>query len=163
MQLALYPGSFDPLTMGHLDIIRRSAAIFEHVVVGVIHNPNKNPFLSLKKREEIIQKVLDLEGLSHKVSVDFFQGLMVNYARQKGMQVVIRGLRATSDYEYELTLSLMNKELYPGLETVFLMASSQYSFVSSNLIKEVFHLGGEISSYVHPVVLEEMRRLKKPL
>ncbi len=158
MLVALYPGSFDPLTMGHLDIIKRTVAMFDKVVVGVIHNPNKTPFLSLEKRKVMIEKVLESEGFSSKVKVDSFQGLMVNYAQEKNIFVVIRGLRATSDYEYELTLSLMNKELYPKLETLFLMASPQYSFVSSNLIKEVFSLKGDVSSYVHPLILEEMQK-----
>lgn len=158
MLVALYPGSFDPLTMGHLDIIKRSVAMFDKVVVGVIYNPNKTPFLSLEKRKAMIERVLEIEGLSAQVKVDSFQGLTVNYAQEKNIFVVIRGLRGNSDYEYELTLSLMNKELYPKLETLFLMASPKYSFVSSHLIKEVFLLKGDISSYVHPFILEEMQK-----
>ncbi|HOJ49393.1 MAG TPA: pantetheine-phosphate adenylyltransferase [Spirochaetota bacterium] len=159
MAVALYPGSFDPLTYGHLDIIKRASSVFNHILLGIITNPNKTPFFSLEERKKIIKDVIDNIGLSNKVTVDSFDGLMVNYAREKNIKVVIRGLRAVSDFEYELALSMMNKTLYNELETVFLMTASEYSFISSNLVKEVFKYGGDISNYVHPIVFNEM--LKK--
>lgn len=161
MKIALYPGSFDPITMGHLDIIKRISSIFDTIIVGVINNPNKKCLFSLEKRKEMIVNVLKVENLLKKISVDSFDGLLIDYSRKKNINVVIRGLRATSDFEYELNLSLMNKELYPKLETFFLMAATQYSFISSNLIKEVFDFGGDISKYVSPIVLEELRKIKK--
>lgn len=161
MRIALYPGSFDPLTRGHLDIIKRTAGLFDHLVVGVIQNPNKKSFLSLEKRKELIEKVLEFEKIQHNISVDSFNGLMVNYAKSKNVDVIIRGLRATSDYEYEQTLAQMNRHLYKKLETIFLVANPKYSFISSNLIKEVFQYGGDICEYVHPIVLEELKALVK--
>jgi pantetheine-phosphate adenylyltransferase len=161
MELALYPGSFDPLTKGHLDIIIRSCSIFDTVLVGVINNPNKKSLFSLEKRKEMIQRVAEAEGLGSQIQVGSFDGLLVDYVKQKKIKTVIRGLRAVSDFEYELALSLMNKGLYPPLETVFLMASHEYSFLSSNLIKEVFQYGGDVTDYLHPIVMEEMNQIKK--
>jgi pantetheine-phosphate adenylyltransferase len=154
---AFYPGSFDPLTNGHLDIIKRISYLFDEIVVGVIHNPSKTCLFSLDERKELINKVIDMEQLKN-IQVDSFDGLMVNYAKENGIKVVVRGLRATSDFEYELHLSLMNKELYPDFETFFLMSSSHYSFISSSLVREVFHYGGDVSKYLHPVILEAMRK-----
>lgn len=159
-KLALYPGSFDPLTKGHLDIIKRSANLFDKIVVGVIQNPNKKNLFSLEKRKDLISAVLKAEGLEHQFIVDSFDGLMVDYVKAKNIRVVIRGLRALSDFEYESALSLMNKKLYPPMETVFMIASQEFSFVSSNLIKEVHKYGGDISAYVHPIILEELKSIK---
>ncbi|HCL56852.1 MAG TPA: pantetheine-phosphate adenylyltransferase [Spirochaetia bacterium] len=159
MPTALYPGSFDPITMGHIDIIRRASQIFDDLVIGVIHNPNKKSLFSLEKRKEMVREFLKDDKINAKVVS--FEGLLVNFVKENKIKVIIRGLRATTDFEYELTLSLMNKELYPEQETIFLMASSQYSFVSSNLMKEVFNYNGDISKYVPPKVLEEMKKLKQ--
>lgn len=163
MNVALYPGSFDPITLGHLDIIKRVAPHFDHLVVGVLHNPAKKTLFSPEERTRLIEEVLKAEGLSHKVTTDAFHGLLVDFARSRHIKIVIRGLRATSDYEYEHTLALMNKELYAELETFFLMATKQYSFVSSNLIKELFPFGADLSQYVHPLVLEAMKEKSKSL
>jgi pantetheine-phosphate adenylyltransferase len=129
--------------------------------VGVINNPNKKSLFSLEKRKEMIQRVAEAEGLGSQIQVGSFDGLLVDYVKQKKIKTVIRGLRAVSDFEYELALSLMNKGLYPPLETVFLMASHEYSFLSSNLIKEVFQYGGDVTDYLHPIVMEEMNQIKK--
>ncbi len=158
MRIALYPGSFDPITMGHLDIIKRVYKLFDHIVVGVLHNPKKNTLFTPKERTDIITNVLKAEKLDNCVSVDSFHGLLVDYTKAKNINVVIRGLRATSDYEYEHTLALMNKELSSELETFFLMASNNYSFVSSNLIKELFPFGADLKNYVHPIVMEAMKK-----
>lgn len=161
MKVACYPGSFDPLTMGHLDIIHRSVAIFDRLVVGIIHNPNKKSTFPLEKRKEMVKKVLKAEKIEDKIIVDSFDGLLVDYLKKNNLKIIVRGLRATTDFEYEMTLALMNKELYPEAETFFLMANTSYSFISSNLIREVFSFGGDISRYVHPIILEEMMQLRK--
>jgi len=158
MSIALYPGSFDPLTNGHIDILKRACTVFEKVILGIITNPNKTPFFSLEERKKIITSVIEEISLENRVIVDSFDGLMVNYAKKKNIRVVIRGLRAVSDFEYELALSMMNKRLYSDLETIFLMTASEYSFISSNLVKEVFKYGGDIKNYVHPIVFEEMQK-----
>ena len=143
--MAIYPGSFDPVTNGHLDLIERGAQIFETLVVAVARNLEKEPLFAVKERVEM------LEAVTYEwknVEVDVFDGLLMNYAKAKGARVVMRGIRAISDYEYELQMALMNRKLAPDLETVFLMPALSYTYVSSRLVREVFQLGGSVNGLV---------------
>jgi pantetheine-phosphate adenylyltransferase len=153
-RVAIYPGSFDPLTSGHVDIIERGARIFDQIIVAILANVEKTPLFSEKERVEIIQDVF--KGHPN-VQVDTFNGLLVDYAQRKNASVLVRGLRAVSDFEYEFQMALMNRHLAPGLETVFMMPAEQYTYISSRLIKEVFTLGGEITGLVPPLVEEKLR------
>lgn len=146
---AIYPGSFDPITNGHLDLIERGSRLFERLVVAILENAAKEPLFSVEERMEMLREVTRPYA---NVSVDSFQGLLVDYMKQRKAQVIVRGIRAISDYEYELQMALMNKRLWPVVETVFLMSSEAYSFVSSRLIKQVFELGGDVSGLVPPIV-----------
>ena len=159
-KVAVCPGSFDPLTNGHLDIIERGCAIFDRVVVAVLVNADKTPLFSIEERVDIIREVFhDRPG----VEVDTFHGLLVDYARRKGARAIIRGLRAISDFEYEFQMALMNRRLDHTLETVFLMPAEQYTYTSSRLIKEVFRLGGEVGGLVPPVVEDRLRQKQAAL
>jgi len=149
---AIYPGTFDPITMGHLDIIERSVKLFDEVIVAVLLNINKQPMFSIEERVEMIRQVVPWAN----VSVGAFEGLLVHYAIEQEAQVIVRGIRAVSDYEYELQMALMNRRLEPGVETVFLMAAEEYSYLSSQLIKEVFRLGGPINGLVPELVEQRM-------
>lgn len=149
MTRAIYPGSFDPLTYGHLDIITRASRLFDEVTVAVVLNPGKTSMLPAQVREKLIS--LATLGLA-AVKVDSFVGLTVNYARQTDTHVLIRGLRAISDFEAELGMAQTNKELYPELETIFLMSKAEYSFISSSAVKEIARLGGDITQFVPPAV-----------
>lgn len=151
---AIYPGSFDPITMGHLDIIERSAKLFDEVIVAVLLNIDKQPMFSPEERVEMIRSINRWDN----VRVSTFQGLLVHYAIEQEAQVIVRGIRAVSDYEYELQMALMNRRLEPRVETVFLMAGEAYSYLSSRLIKEVFKLGGAINGLVPEPVEERMRK-----
>ncbi|RKY38739.1 MAG: pantetheine-phosphate adenylyltransferase [Candidatus Omnitrophota bacterium] len=153
-----YPGSFDPLTYGHLDLIKRASKIFKEIVVLVGDNPQKTPLLCLQKRIEIVKKAT--EHLSN-VSVDRFEGLIVNYLQEKGIRVVIRGLRAISDFEYEFQMALTNRRLAPEIETIFMMPAESYSYLSSKLIKEIINLGGKIEGFVPPFVERELLKAKE--
>jgi pantetheine-phosphate adenylyltransferase len=152
---AIYPGTFDPITMGHLDIIERSSKLFDEVIVAVLLNVNKQPMFSIEARVEMIRKVVPWKN----VRVGAFEGLLVHYAIEQEAQVIVRGIRAVSDYEYELQMALMNRRLEPGVETVFLMAAEEYSYLSSQLIKEVFKLGGSIKGLVPELVEDRMREM----
>jgi pantetheine-phosphate adenylyltransferase len=151
---AIYPGSFDPITMGHLDIIERSARLFDEVIVAVLLNIEKNPMFPTPERVEMIEQAA---AAWTNVRVGTFEGLLVHYAVEQGAQVIVRGIRAVSDYEYELQMALMNRRLEPAVETVFLMAAEEYSYLSSRLIKEVFKLGGSITGLVPELVERRMR------
>jgi pantetheine-phosphate adenylyltransferase len=148
MRRAIYPGSFDPLTNGHLDIIERSRRLFDEVVVAILVNPSKQSLFSVEERLEMIRETAG----SDRVRVDTFDGLLVRYAVEQGAVAVIRGIRAVSDYEYELQMALMNRRLEQSVETVFLMSTEAYSFVSSRLVKEVASLGGTVAGLVPPLV-----------
>ncbi|MBK6424762.1 MAG: pantetheine-phosphate adenylyltransferase [Blastocatellia bacterium] len=148
MRRAIYPGSFDPLTNGHLDIIERSARLFDEVVVAILVNQSKQSLFSIDERLAIIAEVAG----SDRVRVDTFHGLLVHYAVEQQATAIIRGIRAVSDYEYELQMALMNRRLEPSVETIFLMSNEAYSFVSSRLVKEVASLGGAVTGMVPPLV-----------
>ncbi len=151
---AIYPGSFDPITYGHLDIIQRSSKMFDEVIMAVVGNPGKAPLLPVDVRMKLIKEsTKDLKG----VLVDSFQGLTVNFARQNDVHILIRGLRAISDFEAELGMAQTNKQLFPELETIFLMSKAEYSFISSSTVKEILRLGGEISQFVPPSVNEYLK------
>lgn len=154
---AIYPGSFDPITNGHLDIIERSSKLFDEVIVSVLLNIDKHPVFTTDERIEMIREVIPWAN----VRVDTFHGLLVHYAIEKEAQVIVRGIRAISDYEYELQMALMNRRMEPQVETVFLMAAEEYSYLSSRLIKEIFKLGGPISGLV-PELVEKRMREKQP-
>jgi pantetheine-phosphate adenylyltransferase len=156
--VAIYPGSFDPLTSGHVDIIERGSKIFDSIIVAILVNAEKVPLFSEDERMAIIREVF--KGYKN-VQADTFNGLLVEYAQRKQASVLVRGLRAISDFEYEFQMALMNRHLAPGLETVFMMPDEKYTFVSSRLIKEVFMLGGEVSSLVPPVVEQKLRAKHK--
>lgn len=153
--IAVFPGSFDPLTNGHLDIIERGRYIFDRVIVSVLVNRDKSPLFTVDERVSMIREVF---ADARDVEIDTFDGLLVDYAQRKGAHAIIRGLRAVSDFEYEFQMALMNRRLNPHLETVFLMPAEQYTYTSSRLIKEVFMLGGAITGLVHPVVEERLRQ-----
>ena len=150
---AIYPGSFDPITMGHLDIIERSTKLFDEVIVAVLLNIDKQPMFTADERVKMIREVSPWPN----IRVDTFDGLLVHYAVAQKAGVIVRGIRAISDYEYELQMALMNRRLEPGVETVFLMAAEAYSYLSSRLIKEVFKLGGSVGELVPPLVEQRMR------
>jgi pantetheine-phosphate adenylyltransferase len=157
-RVAIYPGSFDPLTNGHVDIIERGAKIFDSIIVAILVNVEKTPLFSENERIAIIRDVFkDLKN----VKAETFSGLLVDYAQLKKASVLVRGLRAVSDFEYEFQMALMNRHLAPGLETVFMMPDEKYTYISSRLIKEVFTLGGEITGLVPPVVEAKLRAKQK--
>ncbi len=151
---ALYPGTFDPPTNGHIDLIKRGAKIFDHLTVAVLNNPVKDPLFTVEERAEMLREVTAEIG---NVSVARFDGLMVEFARQQGASAVLRGIRAISDYEHEFQMALMNRRLAPEVETVFLQPAGRYSFVSSRMVKEVFSFGGDITGLVPPNVLKRLR------
>src|ERR1700679_2012956 len=151
---ALYPGTFDPPTNGHVDLILRGSKLFEHLVVAVLNNPGKNPLFSVSERVEMLQEAT---RTLNNVSVATFDGLMVDFARSIGASAVLRGIRAITDYEYEFQMALMNRRLAPEIETVFLQPAGRCSFVSSRMVKEVFSFQGDISGLVPPNVLKRLR------
>jgi pantetheine-phosphate adenylyltransferase len=155
-RIALYPGSFDPLTNGHVDIIQRGARLFDRIIVAILVNVEKTPLFSAAERVEIAREVFASEP---NVEIDTFGGLLVEYARRRQASVIVRGLRAVSDFEYEMQMALMNRHLSPDLETVFMMPGEAYTYLSSRLVKEVFALGGSVAGLVPPAV--ERRLLVK--
>jgi pantetheine-phosphate adenylyltransferase len=158
MRRAIYPGSFDPVTNGHLDIIERGCKLFDEIIVSILVNPEKQPFFSVEERRDMLTEVLqDISKGGCTVRVDSFRGLLVNYAVAQQASVIVRGIRAISDYEYELQMALMNRRLEPHIETVFMMPAETYSYVSSRLVKEVFQLGGTVAGLVPPLVEKRMK------
>jgi pantetheine-phosphate adenylyltransferase len=155
---AMYPGTFDPITNGHQDLVRRAAGIFDRVIVAIAANPNKTPMFPLEKRVELARKVLaDLPN----VEVTGYAGLTVDFARKHQVSVVVRGLRAVSDFEFEFQLANMSRHLAREIETVFLTPQEQFTFISSSLIREIAVLGGETREFVHPIVEAELRKQKR--
>ena len=158
MRRALFPGSFDPLTNGHLDIIRRSAPLFDEMIVAVLNNADKAPMFSVEERCEMIRDVLPtVETAGCRMIVESFSGLTAQFAREKEATAIVRGIRAVADYEYELRMALMNRRLEPTIETVFLMAGEEYSYLSSTLMKQVFELGGRVEGLIPQLVEDRMR------
>jgi pantetheine-phosphate adenylyltransferase len=154
--LAIYPGSFDPVTNGHLDLIDRGTKIFDRLVVAILRNTEKEPLFSLEERKEMLAEVT---APYENVEIDCFHGLLVEYARKRKAHVLLRGIRAVSDYEYELQMAMMNRKLEPGLETVFMLPAVEYSFLSSRLVREIAQLGGSVRGLV-PAAVERRLRAK---
>ena len=158
MSAALYPGTFDPITNGHQDLVRRASKMFSRVVIAVAANPNKAPMFSLDERVTLAREVIaDLPN----VEVMGYSGLTVEFARQHGLSVIMRGLRAVSDFEFEFQLANMSRHLAPDLETVFLTPQEQFTFISSTLVREIAVLGGDVSEFVHPVVAKALARHRR--
>lgn len=157
MRAAIYPGTFDPITYGHLDIIERAARLFDKITITVASNPNKKPLFSAKERVFLIkQSITDIDNGSI-LEVETFKGLIVNFAREKKAAAIIRGLRAISDFEYELQMALMNRRLEEEITTVFLMPHENYTYLNSTIVKEVAQHGGDISNFVPPIVEKKLK------
>jgi pantetheine-phosphate adenylyltransferase len=153
--IAVYPGTFDPVTKGHVDLVERSLRIFDELIVAIAVNPKKEPLFSLEERMDMFRKVV---SRYRRVTIEGFDGLLVDYVRQKKAVGIIRGLRAVSDFEYEMQMALMNRRLDSGIETVFLMPNEEYSFITSTIVKEAASYGGDVSSLVPRVVVEKLRK-----
>lgn len=155
MSLAIYPGSFDPVTYGHIDVMQRALGIFGRLIVAVATNVEKSPLFSVEERLEMLRAIAaDIPG----IEIDKFSGLLVDYALQRGAKIIVRGLRALSDFEYEFQMALTNRKICSEIETVFLMPSEQYSYLSSRMIKEIVSLGGDVSAFVPEIVGRMLKR-----
>jgi pantetheine-phosphate adenylyltransferase len=157
-RVAIYPGSFDPLTNGHVDIITRGARLFDRILVAILRNVQKTPLFSVEERITALRDALSDIG---NVDVDAFDGLLVDYARLKGAQTIVRGLRAASDFEYETQMALMNRHLQPDVDTIFMMPDERYTYVSSRLVKDVFEHGGDVKGLVPPAVEQLMKQKRQ--
>jgi pantetheine-phosphate adenylyltransferase len=155
MKIAIYPGTFDPVTNGHLDILERALKLFDRVIITVARNTTKNPFFTEEERIMLLRQVTKRYK---NVEVDSFRGLLVDYVRQKKAIAVVRGLRAMTDFEYELQMALMNRKLDEKMETVFLMPTEKYTYLSSNVVREIARLGGDVNKFVPPIVLKALRQ-----
>jgi pantetheine-phosphate adenylyltransferase len=153
--IAIYPGSFDPVTNGHLDLIERGEKMFDRLIVAVLQNAEKQPLFTVRERVEMLREVT--QQWNSSVEVDVFDGLLVDYARKKGAAVILRGIRAVSDYEYELQMALMNRKLEPRLETVFMLPGLSYSYLSSKLVREIAQLGAPLKGLVPDIVEERLK------
>ena len=153
---AIYPGSFDPLTFGHVDIVERSARLFDRLIVAILTNAQKAPLFTVEERIEIMREILKPRFAN--VEIDVFHGLLVDYAQQQKAQVIVRGIRAVTDYEYEFQMALMNRRLAPGIETVFMMPAENYSYLSSRLVKEIAELGGSVAGLVPDIVEKRLKQ-----
>jgi pantetheine-phosphate adenylyltransferase len=159
MKRAIYPGSFDPVTNGHLDVVERARKLFDEVIVAVAHNDEKQPLFSLHERLGLLQETV---GKSERVQISQFEGLLVEFALAQKANAVIRGLRAVSDFEFEFQMALMNRKLRDNVETIFLMPKEEYTYLSSRLVKEIARLGGDVSKFVPPVVASALgKKFKK--
>lgn len=156
MKIAIYPGTFDPITFGHLDIIKRASELFDHLIIAAAKDNYKNPLFTLDERVALIEEETKHLNKNNNISVEKFEGLLVGYARKKNAQVIIRGLRAVSDFEYEFQMYGMNSKLDPDIQTIFLPASETNHFIASKLVKEVAKLGGDISKFVSKNVAEKL-------
>jgi pantetheine-phosphate adenylyltransferase len=154
-RIAVYPGSFDPPTRGHTDLISRSLALADQVIVAIATNPNKQPLFSVEERLTMLRAATGNEA---RIRYETFEGLLADFARKVGAHMIVRGLRAVSDFEYEFQMALMNRQLHPSLETVFLVPSIETTYVSSSLVREVARFGGDVATMVHPAVAEALRR-----
>ncbi len=153
-KIAVYPGTFDPITNGHVDVVKRALKIFDKVIILVAERKEKNPFFSLQERVEIVKEIFKEEK---RVEVDVLQGLLVDYLRSHGLNTVIRGLRAVSDFEFEFQMAMANRRMFPDFEVIFFMPCEKYSFLSSSLVRELARLGGDISSFVPEIVRKKMK------
>lgn len=153
MKIAVYPGSFDPITNGHLDIIKRASKVFDKVIVSILVNSSKTPCFEMEERRALIQRVM---GDLPNVEVDCFEGLLVNYVRKKGAHVIIKGLRAISDFEYEFQMALANTKIAPDIETLFMMTNQEYSYLSSSIVKELASLGGSLEGLVPDEIMQDI-------
>jgi len=153
-KIAIYPGTFDPITNGHIDLIQRAAEMFDEVILAIASSSKKNPRFTLEQRIDMAEKVL---ADCTNVRVKGFQSLLVDFAKKENARILIRGLRAISDFEYEFQLASMNRNLAPDIESIFLMPADEYSFISSSLVKEVASLGGDVSNFVHPLVNKALK------
>jgi pantetheine-phosphate adenylyltransferase len=157
--IAVYPGSYDPLTNGHIDIIERGLKIFDKIIVAVLKNPAKTYLFSLEERQQILRSVFKDP---QRIEIDHFEGLLVDYVNRKGINTVVRGLRAISDFEIEFQMAMMNRKIEPRIETIFFVPSDAYSFLSSKLVKEIYQLGGEVSSLVPQIVDLKLKEKFRP-
>ena len=156
MDKVIYPGTFDPITRGHEGLVRRASRLFDHVVVAVAVNSGKKPFFSIEERVEMAQKVLsDCEN----VKIMSFSGLLMNFLQQQNARIILRGLRAVSDFEYEFQMAGMNRGMYPDVETLFMTPSEQYMFISATIVREIASLGGNVDAFVHPLVTEKLQKI----
>jgi pantetheine-phosphate adenylyltransferase len=164
MTTALYPGSFDPITFGHIDVIGRAATIFDRVVVGVLINPKKSPFLSLDERKEVIRAAIDeeLPDVARHIDVDGFDGLTVDFALRIGADFIVRGLRAVSDFESEMQMAHTNRKLAPRVDTVFFMTALEHAYLSSSLVKEIAQFGGDVTGMVPAAVTRRLGEASSP-
>ena len=153
MKIAIYPGSFDPITNGHLDIIKRASKVFDKVIVSILVNSSKTPCFEMEERRALIERVM---GDLPNVEVDCFEGLLVNYVRKKGAHVIIKGLRAISDFEYEFQMALANTKIAPDIETLFMMTNQEYSYLSSSIVKELASLGGSLEGLVPDEIMQDI-------
>ncbi|NQT30058.1 MAG: pantetheine-phosphate adenylyltransferase [Candidatus Saganbacteria bacterium] len=154
MKVAIYPGSFDPVTNGHIDIISRAATLFDKVIVAVIRNPDKTPKFSLDDRVDMLKASLKKD---RNVVVDSFDGLLVDYAKKKKANIIVRGLRAVSDFDYEFQMALTNRKMAPNIETIFFMTDYKYSYLSSSFVKQIAHFGGDVSELVPPAICQKLK------
>lgn len=152
----IYPGSFDPLTNGHVDIIRRLSSMFDELIVAILINENKKSLFTVGEREDIIREAIEEEGLNN-IRIDSFNGLLVNFAKEHDIKIIARGLRAVTDYEYEKNIARVNSTLYQGLETIFLLSNPNYSFVSSSGVREIAAFKGDVSAFVSPSVEKKIK------
>ncbi|MBP7710442.1 MAG: pantetheine-phosphate adenylyltransferase [Rickettsiales bacterium] len=158
MKIAIYPGTFDPITFGHIDIIKRASQLFDHLIIAAAKDNYKNPLFTLEERVKLIEEETAFLNKNNNISVEQFEGLLVGYARKKNAQVIIRGLRAVSDFEYEFQMFGMNSKLDPEIQTIFLPASETNHFIASRLVKEVAKLGGDISKFVSKNVATQLEK-----
>ena len=160
MKIAVYPGTFDPITLGHLDIIRRGAHLVDKLVIGVTTNPSKEPMFATAERLEMVKReVADIPG---NIEVVEFDSLLMEFAEAQGATAILRGLRAVADFEYEFQMAGMNRNLYPDVETLFLTPGEKYMFISATFVREIARFGGDVSKFVHPLVAERLRRKAAP-
>ena len=155
---AVYPGTFDPITRGHEDLALRAASLFDHVVLAIADSPSKRPFFSLEER---VQMAKDALAGHPNIEIMGFSGLLMDFLRSQGARIILRGLRAVSDFEYEFQMAGMNRKLYPDVETIFLTPGEQYMFISATMVREIAALGGDVSHFVNPVILSRLHRMQK--